>query len=155
MKKLVLATVAVAAICGAAYAQRPAANAAATIQARQGNYKQIAAALHEIQVQLRADAPDVAQIRPRAALLADRSVRVLSWFPRGTGPEAGVRTRAKPDIWSNPAGFRQAGATFVVAARALNAAARAGDLAQIRTAFTGVSHACSNCHDTFRAPAQQ
>lgn len=155
MKKLVLASAAVVAICGAAYAQRPTANAAATIQARQGNYKQIAAALHEIQVQLRADAPDVAQIRPRAALLADRSVRVLSWFPRGTGAEAGVTTRAKPDIWSNPAGFRQAGATFVVAARALNAAARTGDLAQIRAAFTGVSHACSNCHDTFRAPAQQ
>ena len=91
----------------------------------------------------------------RAALLADRSVRVLTWFPRGTGAEAGVRTRAKPDIWSNPAGFRQAGATFVVAARALNVAARAGDVAQIRAAFTGVSHACSNCHDSFRGPAQQ
>ena len=155
MKRFMLASVAVAAICGAAYAQRPAANAAATIQARQGNYKQMAAALHEIQEQLRSGAPDVAQIRPRAALIADRSVRVLTWFPRGTGPEAGVRTRAKPDIWSNPAGFRQAGATFVVAARSLNAAARSGDVAQIRAAFAGVSHACSNCHDSFRGPAQQ
>jgi cytochrome c556 len=155
LKKFVLAGVAVVAICGAAYAQRPAANAAATIQARQGNYKQIAAALHEIQEQLHAGTPDVAQIQPRAALIADRSVRVLTWFPRGTGPEAGVRTRAKPDIWSNPAGFRQAGATFVVAARALNAAARSGDVAQIRAAFAGVSHACSGCHDSFRGPAQQ
>ena len=155
MKKFVFAGVAVAAICGAAYAQRPAANAATTIQARQGNYKQMGAALHEIQVQLRADTPDVAQIRQRAALLADRSVRVLTWFPRGTGAEAGVRTRAKPDIWSNPAGFRQAGATFVVSARALNAAARSGDLAQIRAAFAGVGRACSGCHDSFRGPAQQ
>lgn len=155
MKRFVLAGVAVIAICGAAYAQRPAANAAATIQARQGNYKQLAAALHEIQEQLRAGTPDVAQIRPRAALLADRSVRVLSWFPRGTGPEAGVRTRAKPDIWSNPAGFRRAGATFVVAARTLNAAARSGDVAQIRAAFAGVSRACSGCHDSFRGSPQQ
>lgn len=155
MKRFVLAGVAVIAICGAAYAQRPAANAAATIQARQGNYKQLAAALHEIQEQLRAGTPDVAQIRPRAALLADRSVRVLSWFPRGTGPEAGVRTRAKSDIWSNPAGFRRAGATFVVAARTLNAAARSGDVAQIRAAFAGVSRACSGCHDSFRGPPQQ
>src|SRR5438128_12670855 len=104
LKKFVLASVAVAAICGAAYAQRPAANAAATIQARQGNYKQMGAANHEIQQQLCAGTPDLAQIRSRAALLADRSVRVLTWFPRGTGAEAGVRTRAKPEIWSNPAG---------------------------------------------------
>ena len=153
MKKLVLASVAVAAICGAAYAQRP--NAAATIQTRQGNYKQMAAALKGISDQLRSGSPDLAQIRPRAALLADRSVHVLGWFPHGTGAEAGVRTRAKPDIWSNAAGFRQAGATFVVAARALNDAARSGDLAQVRTAFPAVQRACGGCHDNFRAPEQQ
>src|ERR1700741_1339730 len=120
-------------LCGAAYAQRP--DAARTIQARQGNYKQMAAALKGIGDQLRSGSPDIAQIRPRAALLADRSVRVLTWFPHGTGSEAGVRTRAKPDIWANPAGFRQAGATFVVAARALNGAAQAGDLARVRAAL--------------------
>ncbi|WP_395612894.1 c-type cytochrome [Allosphingosinicella sp.] len=152
MKKSVLAVVAVAAICGAAYAQRPAASAAATIAARQGNYKQMAAALKGIGDQLRATAPDIAQIRPRAALLADRSVHVLAWFPHGTGPEAGIRTRARPDIWANAAGFRQRGAAFVVAARALNAAARAGDLGQVRTALRDVQRACSACHDDFRAP---
>ena len=150
MKKLVLASVAVAALCGAAYAQRP--NAAATIQARQGNYKQMAAALKGIGDQLRSGSPDLAQIRPRAALLADRSVQVLRWFPRGTGAEAGVRTRAKPDIWSNHQGFMHAGATFVVAARDLNGAAQAGDLGRIRSALRGVQRACSGCHDTFRAP---
>ena len=155
MKKLVLASVAVAALCGAAYAQRPAPDAAATIQARQGHYKQMAGALHEIIEQLRAGTPDVAWIRPRAALLADRSIRVLTWFPRGTGPETGIRTRAKPEIWSNPTGFRQAGATFVVAARALNAAAQSGDIVRIRAALPGVTRACGGCHDIFRGPAQQ
>jgi cytochrome c556 len=155
VKKLVLASVAVAAICGAAYAQRPAANAAATIQARQGNYKQMAGALKGISDQLRSGSPDIAQIRPRAALLADRSVRVLTWFPHGTGAEAGIRTRARPEIWSNPAGFREKGATFVVAARALNRAAMAGDIAQVRAAFPNVQHACGGCHDSFRAPEQQ
>jgi cytochrome c556 len=155
LKKFVLASLAMAALCGVAYAQRPAPNAAATIQARQGNYKQMAGALHEILEQLHSGTPDVAQIRPRAALLADRSVRVLGWFPRGTGAETGVRTRAKPEIWSNPAGFRQAGATFVVAARALNAAAQAGDVARIRAAVPGVTRACGGCHDLFRGPAQQ
>jgi cytochrome c556 len=154
LKKLVLASVAVAAICGAAYAQRPAPNAAATIQARQGNYKQIAAALKGVSDQLRSGSPDIAQIRPRAAFLADRSAQVLHWFPRGTGTEAGVRTRARPEIWSNPRGFAYAGATFVVAARALNSAAQAGDIARVRAALPGVQHACGGCHDSFRAPEQ-
>lgn len=154
MKKLILTGVAVAAICGAAYAQRPAANAAITITTRQGNYKQMAGALKGIIDQTRAGSPDFGQIRPRAALLADRSVRVLTWFPRGTGPEAGVRTRAKPDIWANWAGFRQAGVNFVVAARALSAAAQSGDVGQVRTALRDVTRACGACHDSFRAPEQ-
>lgn len=154
MKKLVIASFAVAAICGVAYAQQPAANAAATIQARQASYKQFAGALKGISDQLRSGSPDIAQIRPRAALLADRSVLILRWFPRGTGPEAGVRTRAKSEIWSNAAGFRHAGAAFVVATRALNRAARSGDLAQVRTALPAVQRACGACHDSFRAPEQ-
>ena len=152
MKKLVLVSAAVAALCGAAYAQRPAANAAATIQARQGNYKQMAGALKGIADQLRSGSPDFGQIRPRAALLADRSAHVLRWFPRGTGPEAGVRTRAKREIWSNHHGFVQAGARLLVAARELNGAAVAGDLARLRTALPAVQRACSGCHDSFRAP---
>jgi cytochrome c556 len=154
LKKLVIASFAVAAICGVAYAQQPAANAAATIQARQASYKQFAGALKGISDQLRSGSPDIAQIRPRAALLADRSVLILRWFPRGTGPEARVRTRAKSEIWSNAAGFRHAGAAFVVATRALNRAARSGDLAQVRTALPAVQRACGACHDSFRAPEQ-
>jgi cytochrome c556 len=152
MRKLVLAGVAAVALCGAALAQRP--NAAATIQARQGNYKQMAGALKGISDQLRSGSPDLGQIRPRAALLAERSVHVLRWFPHGTGHEAGVRTRAKSEIWSNAARFRDAGARFVVAARALNAAARSGDLAQIRSALPAVQRACAACHDDFRGPEQ-
>jgi cytochrome c556 len=154
LKKFVLASLALAAICGVAYAQRPAGNAAATIQARQASYKQFAGALKGISDQLRSGSPDIAQIRPRAALLADRSVLLLRWFPRGTGPEAGVRTRAKSEIWSNATGFHHAGATFVVAARALNRAALSGDLAQVRAALPAVQRSCGGCHDSFRAPEQ-
>ncbi|HTU13497.1 MAG TPA: cytochrome c [Allosphingosinicella sp.] len=154
MKKLVLVTAAVAAFCGVAYAQRPAPNAAQTIQSRQASYKQMAAAQKAIGDQLRAGSPDIAQIRQRAAFLADRSVHVLRWFPRGTGPETGIRTRAKSEIWSDGAGFQRAGANFVVAARALNRAAASGDIARIRAAFPAVGRTCGACHDGYRAPAQ-
>lgn len=152
LKNVVLGGLALAGICSVAYAQRPASNAAATIQARQGNYKQMAGALKGISDQLRSGSPDIAQIRPRAALLADRSVQVLRWFPRGTGPEAGVRTRALPEIWSDHEGFQRRGANIVVAARELNRAALAGDIAQVRAALPAVQRACGGCHDTYRAP---
>ena len=152
MKKFVICVTAVAALCGAAYAQRPAASAAATIQARQANYKQMAVALRAIGEQLRSGSPDLAQIRPRAALLANRATQLLRWFPRGTGPETGVRTRAKAEIWSNHQGFLHSGATFLVAARELNAAAAAGDLARVRAALPAVQRTCSGCHDNFRGP---
>jgi cytochrome c556 len=63
-----------------------------------------------------------------------------------------VRTRARPEIWSDHAGFRRAGAGLLVAARTFDAAARRGDMAAIRAAVPQLAHACSNCHDDYRAP---
>jgi cytochrome b/cytochrome c556 len=97
VKHFILGAGAVAAIAGVAYAQTPADR----IHARQANYKQIASALKGINDELHGGNPDIAAIRPRAALIANYAVRVLSWFPRGTGTEAGVRTRARPEIWSD------------------------------------------------------
>lgn len=149
MKQFLLGAAALAAIATAAYAQRPAAQ---VIQARQANYKQMAAAVKGINDQLRGGGPDLAAIRPRAALLAHHALRVLRWFPHGSGPQAGVRTRARPEIWSDRAGFERAGARLLVAARAVNQAARSGDVAAIRAAMPALTRACSACHDDYRAP---
>lgn len=149
MKQALLGAAALVAIATVAYAQSPAANA---IHARQANYKQIAAATKGINDQLRGGAPDIGAIRRASALLANYSGQIPRWFPRGTGAEAGVTTRARPEIWSDWAGFHRAAAGFYVAARTLNAAAQGGDVAAIRAAMPAVSHACSNCHDDYRAP---
>ena len=149
MKHIVLGAAALAAIATAAYAQRAAPP---VIQARQANYKQMAAALKGISDQLHGGSPDLAAIRPRAALLANYGVQVLRWFPHGSGPRAGVTTRARPEIWSDRAGFERAGARLLVAARALDRAARSGDIAAIRAALPALRQACSACHDDYRAP---
>lgn len=149
MKHVLLGAAALAAIATAAYAQRPAAS---VIQARQANYKQMAAAVKGINDQLRGGSPDLGAIRPRAALLANHALHVLGWFPHGSGPQAGVRTRARPEIWSDWGGFERAGARLLVAARALNQAAQGGDVAAIRAAMPALTRACSACHDDYRAP---
>lgn len=148
MKQLALTAVAVAAILATAAIAAPAD----TIRMRQGNYKQIAAAMKGIGEQLRSSEPSLPAIRAGSRTILGFAPQVLRWFPRGTGPEAGVRTRARPEIWSDHAGFRRAGARLLVAARNLDAAARSGDLDAIRAAAPELAHACSNCHDDYRAP---
>jgi cytochrome c556 len=149
VKHLLLGGAAFAAIAATAYAQRPAAP---VVEQRQANYKRMAAAMKGINDQLRGRAPDLAAIRPRAALLANYGLQVLRWFPRGSGPQAGVRTRARPEIWTDQAGFERAGARLLVAAREVNRAAQRGDLAAIRAAMPALRRACAACHDDYRAP---
>lgn len=148
MKQLALTAAAVAALVATAVLAAPAD----TIRMRQGNYKQIAAAMKGINEQLKSSTPSLPAIRTGTRTILGFAPQVLRWFPRGTGPEAGVRTRARPEIWSNHEGFRSAGARLLVAARNLDAAARSGDLAAIRAAAPELAHACSNCHDDYRAP---
>jgi cytochrome c556 len=148
VKQFIIGVAAAAALAGIAYAQRSAVD---VIHMRQGNYKQIGAAMKGINEQMRGSAPDLAIVRRNSALLLHFAPQVLTWFPPGSGEEAGVRTRALPQIWSDRPGFRGAGALLLVATRNFDAAARSGDLARIRAAMPQVAHACANCHDTYRA----
>lgn len=153
MKNPVLIACACAAILvTAAAAQRVPAPPAYTVQTRQHNYKQMAAAMKGINEQLRSSSPSLAEIRPRTALIATYAVQLLRWFPHGTGPETGLRMRALPNVWSDRATFTQRGAALLVAARRLDQAAQGGDLAAVRAAVPEVGRACSACHDDFRAP---
>jgi cytochrome c556 len=150
VKRLVLTAAAIAAIVTTATAQSP--SPADLIRARQANYKQMGAAMKGMYDQLHASTPSIDAIRQGSHVVVTFAPQLLRWFPPGTGPEAGVRTRALPDIWSDNQNFRRAGATLLVAARALDAAAQRGDMDAIRAAVPQVAHACGNCHDTYRAP---
>lgn len=149
MKHILLAGLAVAGIVTVAAAQTPAD----TIRMRQGNYKQMAGAMHGLLEQVKGGSPSIPEIRRHSALILRFAPQVLQWFPAGSGPEAGVRTRARPEIWSDRQGFRTAGARLLVAARRLDAAARSGDLARINAAVPVLSASCGGCHEGYRGPA--
>lgn len=68
-------------------------------------------------------------------------------FPEGSG---GAKTRAKDEIWSNPAEFKAAVTAFQkAAANMASAAARGGDM---KAAFGMLGKSCSGCHRSFRKP---
>ena len=128
-----------------------AATAAGVISARQGNYKQIGKANKAINDELRKPAPAIAVIQANAVILDTLAPRIPSWFPKGTGPEAGVKTAALPAIWQRNPEFQAAARNFAIAAHNFRAAAASGDMNRVRAALPAVGTSCRSCHETFRA----
>jgi cytochrome c556 len=60
-------------------------------------------------------------------------------------------TRAKPEIWSDPARFKQALERFQSEAARMSEVAKTGNFDQIRVQYGALSKSCGNCHDNFRS----
>lgn len=76
---------------------------------------------------------------------------IPSMFPAGTGAEAGIPTKAKPEIWSDRAGFEARAAEYAAAADKLAELAQANDKPGFAAQWLVVRQSCSNCHDPYRA----
>ncbi|HEY9233717.1 MULTISPECIES: c-type cytochrome [Phenylobacterium] len=129
-----------------------AASAAETaIATRQAGYKKIGGAFKAINDELRKDAPDTKLIAANATTLNSQAAQLGHWFPKGSGPEAGVKTKAKPEIWTDQAKFRAAAGKFQTEAARLQTISAAGDLGAIRTQVRALGGTCKGCHDPYRA----
>jgi cytochrome c556 len=73
----------------------------------------------------------------------------LPWAAFGEGTDKGD-TRAKPDIWKEPAKFKDAADKFQAEVLKLNAAAKTGNLDNLKAAFGSAAPTCKACHDNFR-----
>lgn len=77
------------------------------------------------------------------------SMSKLPWAGFVEGSGAGD-TKAKPEIWSNAAGFKAAGDKMQAEMSKLAVAARSGNLDTLKAAFGPVGATCKGCHDDFR-----
>ncbi len=100
--------------------------------------------------ELKADTPDLAQVRQNADVIATLAPQVKTWFPQGTGPDVG-KTDAKAEIWQKPDDFAAKARDFETAAAAFKTAAAGNDLAAIRAAQGNLGNSCKACHDLYRA----
>lgn len=129
-----------------------AASAAETaIATRQAGYKKMGAAFKAINEELRKDAPDAKLIAANARIVNAQAAQVPKWFPKGSGPEAGFKTKAKPAIWAEPAKFASAGAKLQTEAAKLQSLSAAGDLDAVKAQVRAVGGTCKACHDPYRA----
>jgi cytochrome c556 len=122
------------------------------ITKRQANYKEIGGAFKGINDEIKSGSPDANTLRPLAKDLAARAAVTLKFFPRGSGPESGVKTRAKADIWASQAEFVGIQQKMIAAATQLSAAATAGDAKGVTAARDALGGTCKSCHERFRAP---
>jgi cytochrome c556 len=79
---------------------------------------------------------------------------VTNLFPAGTGiGEVSVKTRAKPEIWSEHDKFLAADKTVAGQIAMLDAAVKSGDKEKTEAIFKEIG-ACAGCHNSFRAEDQ-
>jgi cytochrome c556 len=128
-----------------------AATPADLIKVRQQNYKQIGRSTKAIFDELKGSQPNVASVQANARIVAALAHQLPTWFPQGTGPEAGVKTAALPAVWQQKAEFAKDASNFEMAARQLSAVSAKGSVADIQAAAGVMGGTCKACHQTFRA----
>jgi cytochrome c556 len=74
----------------------------------------------------------------------------LPWVAFAPGTDKGGNTRAKPEIWTEQAKFRENSEKLIAESTKLASAAKTGNLDTLKTAFTSTAGSCKTCHDAFR-----
>jgi len=148
--KLTLAALLLPAAALALPALVEAAKPSPVFKLRHDNFEAMGRAMKGTFDEFKKPAPSIPVIQANANALAAAAVKVKGHFPKGTGPEAGVKTEALPAIWERPADFAAAADRLVNATKAFQLAAATGDLARIQPAAMAVGGSCKNCHDSFR-----
>lgn len=122
------------------------------IKSRKANYKEIGGAFKTLNDEIKTGAPSIDTIQPLAKDLLKRGTMQMNFFPAGSGPESGEKTRAKATIWSEQQEFRKLHEDFIQSARKLDQAIDAGDLTTIASAQKSLGATCKSCHERYREP---
>ncbi len=75
----------------------------------------------------------------------------LPWAGFTPGTESGGNTKAKPEIWTEQAKFKDNSDKFQAETARLAVASKTGSLDTLKTAFAATADSCKTCHDAYRA----
>lgn len=122
-------------------------------RARINGFRELGAAFKAVNDGLRSPQPQTVLIQMSARQIRNAATQQYAWFPAGSGPQPGVKTAAKAEIWTQGARFRQLQDGFASQAAAFQQAAAGGNAAAMRTAARNLGATCKACHDQFRVPS--
>lgn len=118
------------------------------MKTRHDNYEDMGKNFKVVNDNNKSATPDMAAVNAAAVKIKGYADQMGSWFPAGTGPESGVETEAKAEIWTDRATFDAALAKLKEEAGKLVAVT---DAAGLKAQFPATGGACKGCHDKFRA----
>lgn len=129
-----------------------AAAPADAVRSRIASYRELGAAFKAVNDALRTGEPQTILIQQSARQIRNASRGQYSWFPAGSDASAGVRTAAKPEIWTQAAQFKAKQDAFAAAADSFARVAATGNANAIRLEARKLGGACKGCHDTYKVP---
>ncbi|MDB5946824.1 MAG: cytochrome c [Ramlibacter sp.] len=74
----------------------------------------------------------------------------LPWAAFGPGTDKVTPQRAKPEVWTEQAKFKEHDEKLMGETAKLLVAARTNNLDTLKTAFTSTAGTCKQCHDAYR-----
>jgi len=123
---------------------------AGIVQGRQAAMMLSGVAMGSIKASIDAgQAPATQRFNTRA--LARWAHAVPGMFPAGSDAVAGVPTKAKPEAWSDRAGFEARAADYAAAADRLAELAAGEDAAAFAAQWAVVRQSCNACHTAYKA----
>lgn len=149
MKRLFLAVATVAGLAVALPAAAQFAKPEDAIKYRKAAFTVMGAHFGRVAAMANGRAPFDAKAAASNAEIANM-MATLPYAGFIDGTDKGGDTRAKPEIWKQRDKFNAAATKMQEEMAKLNAAAKTGELAAIKTAAGAVGQACKACHDDYR-----
>jgi len=121
------------------------------IKYRQGALTVMAAHFGRIGAMVNGRIPFDAKVAAdNAEIVADMAK--LPWAAFGAGTEKGaIPSRAKPELFAQPAKFKEYSDKLIAETAKLSAAAKTGNADTLKTAFGATAGSCKACHDDYQA----
>ncbi|ODT33326.1 MAG: cytochrome C [Hydrogenophaga sp. SCN 70-13] len=118
------------------------------VKYRKASFTVLAAHFGRVGAMANGRVPFDAKVAAESAAIAE-TMSKLPWEAFGPGTDRGD-TRAEPAVWTEQAKFKAASEKMMGEVAKLNAAAKTGNLDQIKAAFGAAGASCKACHDDFR-----
>ena len=132
-------------------AAAPAPSPQDIVATRQAGFKKMGAAMKALNEQLKGNAPAKNVIVAAAQTIAPTAREQAKLFPAGSGPAAGIKTDALPNIWTDRGTFDAQMNKLLVESARLVTVTNGGDMNAIRAQAKATGAVCAGCHRQFRA----
>ncbi len=150
MKIITLLTLAAAAVTVSVPAAAQFAKAEDAIKYRQGSFFVMGQHFGRLGAMVKGEvAFDAKAAQANADIVAMIAKLPSAGF--GPGTDKGAPTKAKPEIWTEQAKFKEYGDKMEAETTKLAAAAKTGNLDNLKAAFGEAAKTCKVCHDDYKS----